>query len=215
MRTRIKICGITRQEDAQAATKLGVDALGFVFYPASSRALFIEQALALSDSVPAFITRVALFLNAEAEKVKAVVDQLNPELLQFHGTETPEYCRSFGKPYIKALALGDANDPSSVAEAIHEQMAAHVAAIGFLLDSHQPGEAGGTGKAFDWSQMPSDINRPVVLAGGLKPENVAEAVRQLRPFAVDVSSGVESAPGIKDADKLREFVQQVKLADES
>lgn len=208
MRTRIKICGITRKEDAQGAVALGADALGLVFYPPSPRALSIEKALDISEQIPAFVTRVALFLNPQASDVESIIRGLGPDLLQFHGTEDAGFCSQFGLPYIKALGMADLSVDGL--EAIQRE---HVAALGFLLDSHKSGEAGGTGKAFDWSQAPDQIHRPIVLAGGLQPENVAQAIQQVRPYAVDVSSGVESAAGIKDPDKMRRFVEQVRYAD--
>ena len=214
MRTRIKFCGITGAADIETAASLAVDAIGLVFYPPSSRALSIEQAQELSAVVPPFMTRVALFLDPLAAEVDAVIAAIQPDLLQFHGAESAEFCRSFGRPYIKALALG--GDPvDELDQSLRQQLNAHSTAQGFLADSHAPGTAGGTGAAFDWGRIPSDIKRRVILAGGLRPDNVAAAIKAVRPYAVDVSSGVESAPGIKGADKMREFVEQVRQADES
>lgn len=210
MRTRIKVCGITRREDALQAISLGVDALGFVFYPPSPRAVSPEQAAEISHALPAFVTQVALFMDPEPAQVDQVIQALGPNLLQFHGKETGEFCAAFGQPYIKALPMGG-QDPESIDAVLHD----HVAALGFLLDSHRPGEAGGTGAPFDWRRVRDDIGRPIVLAGGLKPDNVADAIRAVNPYAVDVSSGVESAPGLKDATLMRAFVQQVRNADEA
>ncbi|MGB1580397.1 MAG: phosphoribosylanthranilate isomerase [Nevskiales bacterium] len=207
MRTRIKICGITRLEDAHSAVNLGADALGFVFYPPSSRALPASQAAEIAKTLPAFITKVALFLDPEPEDVQQVVEVLQPELLQFHGRETADFCSLFGKPYIKSLGLGDE------AIDITAEITAHAQAQAFLLDSHKAGQAGGSGKTFDWQAVPKSLHRPLILAGGLDASNVRQAIQLVRPYAVDVSSGVESAPGIKDAQKLREFVEQVRMAD--
>lgn len=214
MRTRIKYCGITRKQDIEIATEVGVDAIGLVFYPPSSRALSLQQAQDLSAAIPAFVTTVALFLNPQETDVREVINIIQPDLLQFHGTESAEFCSQFHRPYIKALALGGADASSSAAE-LKQQVASHSEARAFLLDSHAPGSAGGTGVGFDWTRAPQNPDFPLVLAGGLQTENVADAVRQVRPYAVDVSSGVESAPGIKDADKMREFANQVRKADES
>ena len=214
MRTRIKFCGITRSQDVDVAAEVGVDAIGLVFYPPSSRLLSIPQARTLSQAIPAFVTTVALFLNPDEDDVKRVVDAIQPDLLQFHGTESANFCSQFQHPYIKALALGGNTQDSSDAS-LAQQITEHAQARGFLLDSHAPGSTGGTGDRFDWTRIPQNPNYPLVLAGGLDPTNVGDAVRLVRPYAVDVSSGVESAPGIKDANKMREFADQVRKADES
>ncbi len=211
-RTRIKICGITRPQDAIEAARLGVDALGLVFYPPSSRALDLERALRIREVLPAFVQAVGLFVNPRQDEVEAVL-RVFPELvLQFHGDESAEFCARFGRPYLKALPMGKAQN-SAVLD-VNAVMARHPHATGFLLDSHAPGAVGGTGQAFDWTSIP-ELSRPLILAGGLHPGNVAEAVRLLRPWAVDVSSGLESAPGIKDFSKMAEFVDEVRYADYS
>lgn len=205
MRTRIKFCGITRAQDAAFAAALGVDAIGFVFYAASPRNLAPTAAAGIAQQLPPFVSRVALFLDADSALVNTVIHTLKPDYLQFHGRESPEYCRAFGVPYLKTLGMAD---PANA----QQQALAHVLAAGFLLDSHAPGKAGGTGKRFDWSKLPV-FARPVILAGGLNPGNVATAIHSTHPFAVDVSSGIERAPGIKDAAAMRAFVEAVQSAD--
>ncbi|MEX0730889.1 MAG: phosphoribosylanthranilate isomerase [Aquisalimonadaceae bacterium] len=203
MRTRVKICGITRIEDGLAASAAGVDAIGLVFYPASSRVIDTETACAIVRRLPPFVTVVGLFLDPTEADVRHVLDRVPLDLLQFHGNETAEFCERFPVRYIKAVAMGGGIDPVAYA-------AGFTAAAGFLLDSHAPGELGGSGKAFDWGSIPAAMNRPLVLAGGLNPENVAAAVTRFRPFAVDVSSGVESAPGIKDAGRMTAFMNEIR-----
>lgn len=206
-RTRIKICGITRPEDALEAARLGADSVGLVLYPPSPRALDVVRAARIRDVLPPFVQPIALFVNPTEAEVEAVLQLIPEVMLQFHGSETHEFCASFGRPYLKALAMGKGSDPLNEA-------ARHVRASGFLLDSHDAGGVGGTGKAFDWSSIPS-LDRPIVLAGGLRPENVGEAVRRVRPWAVDVSSGVERAPGIKDPARMAAFINEVRHADRS
>ena len=205
MRTRIKFCGITRAEDAQAAARLGVDALGFVFYAKSPRAVRAEQAREIARQVPPFVTRVALFLDASADEIQQVIGIVNPDVLQFHGREPRAFCAGFGKPYIKTLGMDGAADLAGAA-------AAYPDAAAILLDSHAHGAAGGSGRTFDWSRAPR-LPQPVILAGGLSAANVAAAVTALRPHGVDVSSGIEAAPGVKDEAKMREFVKEVRHAD--
>ena len=202
MRVRIKVCGMTRSEDVAAAAELGVDAIGLVFHAKSPRNLSIEQAQALVASLPPFVTVTALFLDPEAALVHEVMGRARIELLQFHGVEPPEFCRSFGRPYIKAVPMGSQVD-------LHEYAQRHAQAAALLLDSHAAGQKGGTGKSFDWSTIEKPDGLPLILAGGLKPENVAAAVRLVRPYGVDVSSGVERAPGIKDREKMAAFVHEV------
>lgn len=204
-RTFIKVCGITRIADAEAAVAAGVDALGFVFHPASPRAVTIEQAAGIAAAVGPFVTTVALFVNAAAAHVEAVLAATGIHLAQFHGDETPEYCRSFRRPYIKAIRMAPGLDAAAAA-------ARHADAAACLFDAWHPRLAGGTGDVFDWSQLPSVVPRPLILAGGLTATNVAAAVRGLHPYAVDVSSGVESAPGHKDARRIAEFVAAVQSA---
>lgn len=203
MRTRIKVCGITRAEDAAAAVASGVDAIGLVFYPPSPRALDAEAAAVICRALPPFVCVVALFLDAARGDVKRVLERVPVDLLQFHGREPAADCEGYGRRYIKALAMAE-GEPDAASQA-----AQHPAASGFLLDSHALGCAGGTGAAFDWDRYPGDIGRPLVLAGGLHSGNVAEAVERTRPWAVDVSSGVESAPGIKDHARIEAFVREV------
>ena len=205
-RTRVKICGITRGQDLDAAVAAGADAVGLVFHPASRRFVAAEQAAGLLAARPAFVTVVGLFLNAEPEWVRTVLRTVNLDLLQFHGTESPEYCRQFQRPYMKALGMEGQADVRPLARRYAD-------AVALLLDSHAPGEAGGTGSVFDWSRIPAELGRPVVLAGGLGPHNVRQAVRLARPYAVDVSSGVESAPGVKSPALIHSFMQEVRRGD--
>ena len=202
MRVRVKVCGITRTGDAAAAARLGVDAVGLVFYPKSPRHVSVEQACEIVAGLPAFVTVTALFLDPGREAVQQVLDKVRVELLQFHGVEPAEFCRSFGRPYIKAVPMGSQADLAEYAQR-------HAQAAALLLDSHAAGQKGGTGVSFDWSAVPKVPGPPLILAGGLKPDNVATAIRIVQPYGVDVSSGVESAPGIKDPDKMAAFVREV------
>lgn len=205
MRTRIKICGITRTEDARFCASIGIDAIGLVFYPPSPRYIEPDRAREIIQGLPPFVTVVGLFMNAEADEVSAVIQSARIDLLQFHGQEPPGYCSQFGRPYIKAVAMGG-NDPVEldvVAGMYHE-------ASGLLLDSHNESEPGGSGKTFDWDRIREFTARPVILAGGLNPENVQSAVMRVHPYAVDCSSGVESAPGIKDHDRIRQFMENAR-----
>lgn len=195
-RTRVKICGLTRAGDVQAAVAAGADALGFVFAP-SPRQVTVEQAAALTATVPGRIMRVGLFMDAPAIEVERVTGAVTLDLLQFHGSEDDAFCARFGLPFIKAVSM-QGGDPGAEA-------ARFPTAAGILLDSHEPGGAGGTGVAFDWRRE-VHITAPLWLAGGLNPGNVAAAVRRLRPYAVDVSSGVEIRPGIKDPALIEEFI---------
>ena len=205
MRTRIKICGITRSEDALAAARAGADAIGLVFYPPSPRFLGLDQARELRNVLPPFVMPVALFVNPAAAEVAAVVERVRPTMLQFHGEEGPEFCAQFDLPYIKACRVKPGVD-------LLEYLRPFSGAAGWLLDSHVE-EYGGVGESFDWSLIPAERSRPLVLSGGLARENVREAVRRVRPWAVDVSSGVESAKGIKDAAKIAAFIAEVRNAD--
>lgn len=206
MRTRIKCCGMTRPEDALLAARLGADAIGVVFTARSKRRVTLGQAQAIREVLPPFVHMVALFMDDNADDVEAVNDSLRPDYLQFHGAESEAWCAQFGRPYLKAIAMGGAT-------AVPESLNDYPRAAALLLDGHGLGEAGGSGKTFDWSSMPRNLTQPLILAGGLTPGNVAEAVRIARPWAVDVSSGVESAPGIKDAHKLESFIRAVRGAD--
>ena len=202
---RVKICGITREEDAAEALSLGADALGVVFYPNSPRSVTVEQAQAIRGAVSGLGMMVGLFVDPSAEEVEAVLDAVPLNLLQFHGKETPAFCRQFGRPYLKAVAMSADVNLVREAERFHTANA-------LLLDSSHEGQFGGTGSSFDWDWVDRALADRVVLAGGLHPDNVAEAVRQVRPAAVDVSSGVELAKGIKDPDSMRAFIEAAKLA---
>ena len=205
MRTRVKICGITRLEDARAAVEAGADAIGLVFYPPSPRLLTLERARQLRDAVPPFVSSVALFVNPSREEVHAVLDQVRPAQLQFHGEETPQFCGQFGLPFVKACRVRPGVD-------LLEYLRPFSGAAGWLLDSHVE-EYGGVGERFDWSLIPAERGRPLILSGGLTPENVREAIRRHRPWGVDVSSGVETAKGIKDAARIAAFIAEVRHAD--
>lgn len=205
MRTRVKICGITRTEDAQAAVAAGADAIGLVFSAKSSRMVSIEQARALAASVPPFVTVVGLFVDESPDAVRTVLNRVPLSLLQFHGTETPEQCRSYGRPYLKAVRMRDGVDLRAEEDRYSD-------AVGLLLDSYDPHSPGGSGQAFDWARIPAQRAKPLVLAGGLTPENVGGAIRRVRPEAVDVTSGVEAAKGIKDPQKIAAFVKAVRAA---
>lgn len=208
LHTRVKICGITRKADALEAIRLGADALGFVFYENSSRQLGIEQACSVAGGLPPFVSRVALFLDADPGHVEEVIRRFKPDVLQFHGDESPESCEGAGLPYIKAVPMGSVDSPQTYLERF-------TGASAVLFDSHAVGAAGGSGTRFDWSRIPAGLQLPIVLAGGLNPGNVAEAVRQVRPFAVDVSSGVEASPGIKDHGLMADFIREVSNGDKA
>ncbi|OGT21975.1 MAG: N-(5'-phosphoribosyl)anthranilate isomerase [Gammaproteobacteria bacterium RBG_16_57_12] len=206
MHTRIKICGITRPEDARQAASCGADAIGLVFYPASPRTVTLEQAERIIEGVPPFVSVVGLFVNAARNEIETVLKRLPLDLLQFHGDESPQDCTGYGRPYLKALRMRDGID-------LHGEAQRFAQARGLLLDSYVAGVPGGTGRRFDWSAIPRDITRPLILAGGLDPGNVAEAIATARPYAVDVSGGVEAAPGIKDPDKIAAFIREVRRVD--
>lgn len=206
IRTRVKICGITRPEDALAAARAGADAIGLVFYPPSPRAVTRERAREIVQVLPPFVSVVGLFVNAQPAEVRAALAALPIDLLQFHGDEAPEECRIYGRPYIKAVAMAPGVDLQAAARR-------YVDAAGLLLDTHREGVRGGTGEAFDWSRIPPGLDRPIILAGGLTLENVAAAVQRVRPYAVDVSSGVEVSKGIKDAARIEAFIRGVNSVD--
>ena len=204
--TRIKFCGITRAVDMAAAVSLGVHALGFVFCRQSPRGLTVDTARNLLTDCPPFITRVGLFMDDEASTIKNILAHVPLDLLQFHGSEPESFCASFQRPYIKSIAMG--SDRGT------ELLRQYPSARGLLLDSHKPGQPGGSGTSFDWQTIPVHVSQPVILAGGLNARNVADAIKQVRPYAVDVSSGIESAKGEKDKIKMQQFVNAVRVADE-
>lgn len=204
-RTRVKVCGITRAEDLLAAVGLGADALGFVFYPPSPRFLTVERAAELVRAVPPFVTTVGLFVNAEADVVRDMLASVPLQMLQFHGEEDAAYCRQFGRPYIKAARVRPGCDLVEYASLFPD-------ACGLLLDAYVDGY-GGAGQTFDWHLIPGVLPLPLILSGGLDAGNVAAAIRAARPWAVDVSSGVESSKGIKDAAKMAAFISGVRNAD--
>ena len=204
MRTRVKICGITRAQDGMAAARAGADAIGLVFYPPSPRFLNVERAREIHDALPPFVQAVALFVNPDAAQVAQVIGRVHPSLLQFHGEETPEFCAQFGVPYVKACRVAPGID-------LLKYLRAFKSASGWLLDAHVAAY-GGVGASFDWSLVPPSLERPLVLSGGLTRDNVATAVRRVKPWAVDVSSGVESAKGIKDAAMIAAFIAEVRNA---
>ncbi len=200
---RVKICGITRVEDALAAAKAGADAIGLVFYAKSPRAVDIEQARAILAALPPFVTTVGLFVDAERSELERILASVPLDLLQFHGDESVQQCEAFGRPYIKALRVKAGDD-------IAAQVARYPSAQGILLDAYVEGVPGGTGEAFDWSLIPQTLSKPLILAGGLRPDNVAEAVSRVRPYAVDVSGGVEASKGVKDVEKVGAFIRAAR-----
>ena len=205
MRTRVKICGITRPQDAVAAAQAGADAIGLVFYPPSPRFISSARAIEIRDALPPFVQTVALFVNASRQEVDAVLEAVRPSMLQFHGEETPAFCAGFDVPWLKACRVKAGVD-------LLEYFRSYPGAAGWLADAFVEGY-GGAGESFDWSLLPSKRERPLVLSGGLTRDNVAEAIRRVRPWSVDVSSGVESAKGIKDAARIAAFIQEVENAD--
>jgi phosphoribosylanthranilate isomerase len=206
MASAIKICGITRPEDALAAARAGAHAIGLVFYAPSPRHVTPARAAGIIRVLPPFVTTVGLFVDAEAEEVNSTLAEAPVGLLQFHGGETPEFCRQFKRPYVKAVRVKPGVDLLQYARDFYDAKA-------LLLDAYVEGLHGGSGAAFDWSLIPRGLPLPVILSGGLTPENVMDAVRRVRPSAVDVSSGVESARGIKDAQKIAAFIKGVRSGD--
>nr|WP_286945166.1 phosphoribosylanthranilate isomerase [Pseudomonas sp. UBA6718] len=200
---RVKICGITRVEDALAAAAAGADAIGLVFYAKSPRAVDIEQAREILAALPPFVTSVGLFVDAERSELERILASVPLDLLQFHGDESVQQCEAFGRPYIKALRVKAGDD-------IAAQVARYPSAQGILLDAYVEGVPGGTGEAFDWSLIPQALSKPLILAGGLRPDNVAEAVSRVRPYAVDVSGGVEASKGVKDVEKVGAFIRAAR-----
>lgn len=203
MSIRIKICGITSLEDALMCVEHGVDALGLVFYPPSPRNISVKVAQEIISGLPPFITVVGLFMNAQAQQVDNVIKHCHIDRLQFHGGESGQFCQQFGYPYFKAIAMGDElQDFDCLADE-------YVQASAFLLDSHRRNESGGSGFVFDWLKIPDNVTKPLILAGGLTPDNVQSGIRKVRPYAVDCSSGVEVKPGVKDPVKVHLFVENV------
>jgi phosphoribosylanthranilate isomerase len=205
-RTRIKFCGVTRAIDIERAIVLGVDAIGLILATRSPRRLEPAQARELRAALPPFVSAVALVMDAEPASLRAIIDRVRPNLIQFHGSELPEDCTRAGVSYLKAV-------PMAIPEGAAIYASRYPDAAGYVFDSHGAGEPGGSGRRFDWSQLPRALKRPLILAGGLTPDNVFDAVRAVRPWAVDVSSGIESEPGIKDEDRMRRFVDAVRAAD--
>lgn len=205
-RTRVKICGIRCVDDAQAAVDAGADALGFVFYAKSPRAVTVEQAAQIIAELPAFVTSVGLFVNASADALHQTLARCPLDMLQFHGDESPEFCEAIGHPYLRALRMQDGLDVNAQAER-------YPGARSLLLDSYKPGVPGGTGETFNWQQIPAQRSFPLVLAGGLNSDNVGAAIASCRPWAVDVSGGVEQSPGVKSAQRIRQFMEAVAAAD--
>lgn len=202
---RSKICGITRIEDALAAAEAGADAIGLVFYAKSPRAVDVRQARAIIAELPPFVTTVGLFVNASRCELNEILEVVPLDLLQFHGDETPPDCEGYQRPWIKALRVRPGDDLEAACQL-------YAGARGILLDTYVPGVPGGTGEAFDWSLVPARLSKPIILAGGLSADNVGQAIAQVRPYAVDVSGGVEQAKGIKDAAKIDAFIRAVKQA---
>ncbi len=206
-RTRVKICGITRVEDGFACASYGVDAIGLVFYPPSPRHLGLSKAQHIADQLPPFISVVGLFMDPNEKQVYDVINNVRIDILQFHGNEPAGFCEMFSKPYYKAFAM-NGNQKINFRRAERE----YISSMAFLLDSYSKGKSGGTGEVFDWLRIPDKLEKPIILAGGLTPENVRSGIEKSCPYAVDCSSGVESSPGIKDHSKIREFVENVTYA---
>lgn len=204
-RVRVKFCGMTRPDDARAAVALGADAIGLIFYPPSPRAVSVEQALAVLDAVGPLVSTVGVFVNPSASELAAVLTRMPLDMLQFHGEEDPALCAGAGRPWIKAVGMREGVDARAAARR-------YAGARGLLLDTFSARKKGGTGHAFDWTLVPADLDRPVILAGGLDAANVAQAIAAVRPYAVDVNGGVESSPGVKDARKMEAFMQEVERA---
>lgn len=205
MKIRCKMCGITRPEDAQQAAALGVDAIGLVFFSGSKRAVSSQQAQAVVQALPPFVSAVGLFVNATAEEVQTVLNQVPLDVLQFHGDEPAAFCRQFHRPYIKAVRVGCVADIQNAAQSYPDARA-------LLFDASVNGQYGGTGQTFDWRLLPENINRPWILSGGLNPDNITQAIAATSAVAVDISSGIEAAPGIKDAAKMMALMEGINRA---
>jgi phosphoribosylanthranilate isomerase len=206
MRTRVKICGFTRVDDAVFAARSGVDAIGLVFYPPSPRNVSIEQAKKIVDAIPAFVSVVALFVDEQVSQIHDVLQAVPIDCLQFHGDETPDFCRIFGKRYMKAIRMQSETNLPALVKAYHD-------ASGLLLDAYHPNAKGGTGNQFNWDLVPKECALPIILAGGLDESNIRQAIVKLKPYAVDVSSGVEEKKGLKDNAKMATFLKAVNETD--
>jgi len=201
-RTRVKICGLTSVEDALLAVNAGADAIGLVFYGPSPRGVEIKQAVEIAKSLPAFVTKTALFVNPDVSYVESVLSQVDIDLIQFHGDEPADFCEQFSKPFIKAVRMQETTDLNALVGEFNQ-------ASGLLLDAYIPGIPGGTGEQFNWSWIPEQLDLPVILAGGLTSDNVKQAIKIASPWAVDVSGGVEASKGVKSPEKIKQFMQQV------
>lgn len=204
--TRIKMCGMTRSEDIAQACQAGADMVGMVFYEPSPRSVTIEQAARLSRGMPLGVATTLLFVDADAGYIREALSATNADVIQFHGQETPDFCQQFGRRYLKAIRVRDAAQ-------LTDQLAVHDEANGLLLDAYVPGQPGGTGQSFNWGLIPEQVRNRLFLAGGLAPENVGEAIRCVKPYAVDVSGGIEQSKGIKSAERIQQFVRNVRQAD--
>jgi len=201
MRTRVKICGITSPVDGIAAAQSGADAIGLVFYPPSPRALSTVIAREIVDSLPPFVTTVGLFVDMPQAEIDEILAAVPLDMLQFHGSEDPLFCASFDKPWMKAVRMSPEVD-------LLKEEERYFAASALLVDAYQKGVPGGTGQSFDWGRVPVGLQKPIVLAGGLTPENVEQAIKEVTPWAVDVSGGVELTKGVKDLDKVAQFINR-------
>jgi phosphoribosylanthranilate isomerase len=206
MRTRVKICGFTQAKDAVAAANLGVDAIGLVFYPPSPRHVSIEQAKVIVDALPAFVTVVALFVDEQESQIREVLSHVAIDCIQFHGDESAAQCRVYNKPYMKAIRMKPGLDIIEIARQYYD-------AAALLLDAYHPGIKGGSGSQFDWDLIPEQCPLPVILAGGLQVDNARQAIKSVKPYALDVSSGVEAEKGVKDVAKMTAFIQQINEGD--
>ncbi len=206
MRTRVKICGFTQAKDAVVAANLGVDAIGLVFYSPSPRCVSIEQAKEIVEALPAFVTVVALFVDEQESQIRKVLSHVSIDCIQFHGDESAAACRVYNKPYMKAIRMKPGLDIRDIARQYND-------ATALLLDAYHPGIKGGSGSQFDWDLIPEDCSLPVVLAGGLQLDNVRQAIQSVKPYALDVSSGVEAEKGVKDVAKMTAFIQQINEGD--
>lgn len=206
LRTRIKLCGFTNRQDIEGAARIGADAIGLVCVPGSKRELTPAQAADLRSAVPHFVAAVLLLSNADEVRARNIIEMVRPDFVQFHGEETGFFCAAFGRPYFKAVSIRTAED-------VHNAARLYPSASALVLDSHGPDGMGGTGQTFDWTQIPQGSGKPLIIAGGLTPANVGQAVRMAAPYAVDVSSGIETRPGRKNFEKMKAFVEAVRLAD--